>query len=169
MAEILMEMRQATPDQVNIVLTILDDVAQWMKAKGVQQWDSPPLQSFVDFVTEEIPRGDFYLAWLDGAPVGTIRLDWDKSAMWLTDRDAGYVYTLAVHPAQRGKRIGERMLDWAAQYVYDHRKRWVRLDCVASNQKLRSYYAGLGFTFLGVGKNDDDVIEFAMFEKEIGR
>ena len=87
--------------------------------------------------------------------------------MWLTDRDAGYVYTLAVHPSQRGKRIGQRMLDWAAQYVYDHGKRWVRLDCVASNQKLRSYYAVQGFTFLGVGKNEDDVIEFAMFEKEI--
>ena len=74
----VLELRQATPDQVHIVLKILDEVAQWMMAKGVQQWDSPAPQAFVNFVAEEIPRGDFYLAWLDGVPVGTVRVDWEK-------------------------------------------------------------------------------------------
>ena len=161
----MIEMRQATPDQLDLVLSILDDVAKRMTAKGVQQWDSPPPLWVRELIAEEIPKGNVFLAWLDGTAVGTVRLDWQKGEMWQTERDAGYVYTLAVHPSQRGKRIGEVMLNWVAQRIRERGKRWIRLDCIASNQTLCSYYVGQGFTFLGVVL--DVGIEWALFEKEI--
>ncbi|NJM40442.1 MAG: GNAT family N-acetyltransferase [Anaerolineae bacterium] len=158
-------MRPVTPEHIGVVLALLDDVAKWMLAKGVQQWESPPPQWVRDLIAEEIPKGNVFLAWLDGAVVGTVRLDWQKDAMWPTEREAGYVYTLAVHPSQHGKRIGEAMLSWAAQRIRERGKRWMRLDCIASNQALRDYYSGQGFAFLGVVL--DVGFEWALFEKEI--
>ena len=63
--------------------------------------------------------------------------------------DAGYLYSLAVHPRARGQAIGTVLLGWAEAHVRRRDRAYLRLDCMASNERLRRYYETHGFCFSG--------------------
>jgi ribosomal protein S18 acetylase RimI-like enzyme len=60
-----------------------------------------------------------------------------------------YVYTLAVRRKWAKQQFGCRLLEWASHRAQSLGRRWVRLDCVAENAFLRSYYTQAGFTDRG--------------------
>jgi hypothetical protein len=45
--------------------------------------------------------------------------------------------------------LGAALLGWAAESVRDAGRRFVRLDCVAGNPRLRAYYEAAGFAHRG--------------------
>lgn len=143
---------QAQPSELETVLDILEEAAQWLTAKGIDQW--PPgafrnghrrLQSLVDHLNQ----GEVYLAEVDGEAIGTIRLQWSDKPTWgdMPD-DAGYVHSLAIRRAFAGKGVGRQLLQWAENTVAARGKQYLRLDCMTENQALNRYYQQAGFTHL---------------------
>ena len=63
-----------------------------------------------------------------------------------------------------GHQIGLGLLRWAESQVAEAGRKFLRLDCMAANPALRSYYLKAGFTFVGeVQKNGWSA---ALFERE---
>lgn len=96
-----------------------------------------------------IAAGETWLAEVDGAPVGTVTLQW-SDPLWsdVDDPDAaGYVHRLAVRRSAAG--TGRALLDWAAATTLGHGRELLRLDCVAHNAALRAYYERAGFRQCG--------------------
>src|SRR5207245_1224968 len=56
-----------------------------------------------------------------------------------------YVHKLAIKRSYGGKRLGLRMLQWAEGKARKEGKRYLRLDCLASNKTIRNYYEKAGF------------------------
>lgn len=141
---------QAKPDELRVVIGIIDEVAAWLHAKGVtQQWPSPTPKSFVEFMETQIARGDVYLARIDGDAIGTFRFDWTDVDLWQDDPDGGgYVHSFAIRTRAHGKGVGAVMMAWAKRHVRERGKKFLRLDCWGGNEPLKRYYAGLGFTFV---------------------
>jgi len=147
----------AQPDELRVVIDILDEAAAWLHTKGItQQWHSPSLQSFVEFMEKQIARGDVYLARIDGDAIGTFRFDWSDEELWADDPDGGgYVHSFAIRTCAHGRGIGAAMMAWAKQHVREHGKKFLRLDCWGGNEPLKKYYAGLGFTFVKIVPEED--------------
>jgi GNAT superfamily N-acetyltransferase len=135
------DVRIATADDLAAVLGILDEAAAWLWSRSIRQW---PEYFRSSWVLPRLEAGETWLAWSGGEAVGTFTLQWDDVA-WSDhhDDDAGYVHRLAVRRSSAG--LGRVLLLRAADQVRDAGRHFLRLDCVATNETLRAYYAGLGF------------------------
>jgi hypothetical protein len=143
-ADDLLEVVVADASEVADVLDVLNEAASWLTACGIRQWPA----SFTPAMVEPCIRaGETWLAREGGELVGTVTLSWSDPAWPEALDDAGYVHRLAV--PRRGTGLGPRLLGWAAAEVTDRGRSHLRLDCVATNRKLRGYYEGLGFAYCG--------------------
>ncbi|MFI0238011.1 GNAT family N-acetyltransferase [Streptomyces sp. NPDC016845] len=136
--------RRATGVDTAEVLSVLDEAAEWLTARGVSQW---PPRFDPGWVTGAITRGETWLVDLAGEAVGTVTLDWADPLWDDLAGKAGYVHRLAVR--RRAAGVGVVALSWARDTAWQHGADALRLDCVRENERLRSYYEAYGFAHRG--------------------
>lgn len=134
----------ASAADIDDVLAVLNDAAAWLRASGLTQW---PERFKPEWIEPAIESGELWLARLDGEAAGTITLDWDDPLWEGVEGTAGYVRRVAVRRTASG--LGVALLDWAAATAGALGCAYLRLDCVSSNSRLRTYYEARGFTHQG--------------------
>lgn len=136
--------RPARAEEVETVAAILEEAADWLASRGINQWRMGDWLR--PYLAAGIARGEVYLAELGGEPIGTLRLQWSDEETWgAVPDDAGYVHSLAVRRAYGGRDVGRAMLRWAERTAAVAGKTYLRLDCMARNPALRAYYERAGF------------------------
>ncbi|WP_165953859.1 GNAT family N-acetyltransferase [Streptomyces sp. 8K308] len=136
--------RRATHECTPEVLSVLDEAAAWLMARGISQW---PARFQAAWVEEAISRGETWLVGLGEETAGTVTLDWQDRVWADVGGTAGYIHRLAVRRWATG--LGSIVLDWAAVRARQRGVAALRLDCVRSNHRLRSYYEERGFRHRG--------------------
>jgi len=165
MASANLKVRQAGLHDVDIVLGILDEAAGWLKQREIPSVWKPGGFSCQSFLAQ-ISHGEVYIALVDDHTVGTFTLQWTDSLFWgERPADAGYIHKLAIRPSSGGKGIGLEMLKWAEAQAKSAGKRFLRLNCLAEDRKIRDYYERAGFVYRG------DVVEprgrASLYEKRL--
>lgn len=114
-------------------------------SKGLEtRWTPSP--AFRQNIKDSIERGEVYVVKGTGGIVGTITVQWSDRKFWgEVPPDAGYVHKLAIKRSNSGKRLGLRMLQWAESKARAEGKKYLRLDCLATNKTIRLYYEKAGF------------------------
>ncbi|WP_433441807.1 GNAT family N-acetyltransferase [Nonomuraea sp. CA-141351] len=135
--------KRAESGQEDEVLAVLDETAAWLAARGVQQW---PARFERAWIEPAVARGETWLVEVEGKVAATVTLDW-SDPLWEEDGDAGYVHRMAVRRWAAG--LGGRVLGWAGDVARAEGRAYLRLDCVASNRRLRAYYESAGFAHRG--------------------
>ena len=130
-----------------VVAGLLDEATVWVGERGYEQW---PLPFPRDELEAAVERGEVYVAEVDREVVATVTLLWDDPMYW-GDRppDAAYVHKLAVRRACAGRQIGSAIVEWADMTAAAAGRAFLRLDCLADNPGIRSYYEQLGFEHHG--------------------
>lgn len=128
-------------------IDLLEEVAEWLEARGIKQWRPGNFRLSADYYAESIRLEEVQLALVGDELVGTLRLLLREPVVWpeIVEDDAVYVYNLAVKRAWADQHVGGRMLDWAADRAASLGRAWVRLDCVSDNGFLHHYYMRAGF------------------------
>lgn len=132
-------------DQTGDVLAVLDEAAGWLQQRGVEQW--PPRFEH-SWIEGPIRRGETWLVTVGGTVSGTVTLD-RSDRLWedVPSAAALYVHRMAVRRSAAG--LGAVILGWAADAASRLGLEVLRLDCVASNARLRTYYEDAGFVHCG--------------------
>lgn len=158
------EVRRAGSPELGVVVSILDEAAEWLVSRGIEQWEPG---SFAGRIAERIERGEMYLAEMHGQPFGTFALQWSDEETWgdVPD-DAGYVHGLAIRREYAGRGLGRALLRWAENQVASSGGEYLRLDCAAENRALNEYYERAGFEHRGrvVVRG----LEVSLYEKKVG-
>jgi ribosomal protein S18 acetylase RimI-like enzyme len=145
----VMELRiVAAQDQdLGRYIDLLEEVTDWLEARGIEQWCSGNFRLSSDYYAASIKQQEVQLAFVRDELVGTLRLLLREPTVWpdIVEDDAVYVYNLAVRRAWADRRLGRRMLEWAGDRAASLGRRYIRLDCVADNCFLREYYGQAGF------------------------
>jgi GNAT superfamily N-acetyltransferase len=136
--------RVAVPGQESDVLSVLNEAAAWLAGQGISQW---PPRFELPWVQGAIYRGETWLVAEDGRISATVTVDWSDPAWGDAGGSAGYLHRMAVR--RRAAGLGTVILDWAAGLARRHDRSALRLDCVASNDRLRAYYEAAGFAWRG--------------------
>lgn len=149
-------MEQATPQDTKEVLALLVNTAKWFQSKGSSQWGD--LLKGVDShrTDERIQAGDVFVCRENGGISGMVMLlkkpsEWDKT-LWQQQpsaSDAIYLHRIAIHRNYANKGLGKKILNWACESTQFEGKNRMRLDCVAHNEFLNSYYKEENFTYKG--------------------
>jgi hypothetical protein len=134
----------AAPGQATEVLAVLDEAAAWLRGRGVRQWPPRFEPSWVEGAVE---RGETWLAMAGERVSGTVTLDVSDPVWDGVPGAALYLHRMAVRRPAAG--LGAVILGWAAGVARGQGRAALRLDCVASNGRLRAYYERAGFAHCG--------------------
>ena len=142
-----MQIRQATPQDVEIVADILKEAARWLKQVGMPLWQEGELES--SRIVPDVNAGLFFLAEYSGDSAGTLKFQLDDPVVWPDARpqDAAYIHRLAVRRQFAGTGLSTDLLFWAVERTHALRRRFLRLDCDASRPRLRALYERFGFRY----------------------
>ncbi|MEQ7125403.1 GNAT family N-acetyltransferase [Actinopolymorpha sp. B11F2] len=150
-------LRQASAEDLPVVFALLNDAAEWLASRGIDQWPAR-FERDGEWRAERIEKyvsdGYVYIASDDRGYVGTITLsphaDPDFAHGWPDGPDdALYVYRMATMRRAAGRNLGARLLDWAGDQAERGGRSWLRLDVHRHNRELQRYYERLGFTRVG--------------------
>ncbi|HBZ79301.1 GNAT family N-acetyltransferase [Brevibacillus sp. FSL K6-0770] len=144
----------ATPHDTLAVISLLKQVAQWLKESGIRQWaflleggdDEEIAQAIVDQHTYLVRKGPELIGTFT---VAASQTEWDRH-IWGEDASENslYLHRLALRPATMRKGLGADLLTWITQHAASEQKN-LRLDCVADNPQLNQFYQRNGFHLLG--------------------
>ena len=153
---VLLSVDQASPDELPLVLELLDDAAQWLSQRGIHQWPARFTNAEgwrIERIRAYTDNGHTWLARINATAVATFTLsgaDPDYVDGWPDGPETGlYIYRMAVRRGFAGHDIGGRILDWSSARAAVLGYRWLRLDCHRDNYDLQSYYKAHGFERVG--------------------
>ncbi len=155
----------AEPLEIDTVLGILDEAASWLRESRmptVWKLGGFSRQTFLD----QISRGEVFIGLVEDKPAGTFVLQW-SDVLWWGERppDAGYVHKLAIRPSYAGQGVGVEMLGWAEARTRSMGRRFLRLNCMAEDRKIRDYYESAGFSYVKDVKGP--LATASLYEKEL--
>lgn len=125
---------------------VLREAAQWLVNR------QKPLWAVADFsdasVQQDVDGGLYVVARAGGEVMGVVRFQREDLAFW-PDAEPGtsaFLHKLAVRRAWAGRGVSVALLAFAREHARSLGLQYLRLDCVADRQALRTLYEGLGFT-----------------------
>jgi ribosomal protein S18 acetylase RimI-like enzyme len=152
----------ALPYDAAAVVALRDAAARWQRERGIRQWEVGEVTP--EQVRRQIERGEWHVVREPATssvpaefPVklrvevrAAVRVVTADPDVWGTrDDDAWYVHGLVVDRRQTGRALGARVLRRVEQDAWSRGRTAVRLDCVASNERLRRYYREQGYREVG--------------------
>jgi N-acetylglutamate synthase-like GNAT family acetyltransferase len=142
-----LSIRQATPQDIDVVSDILREAAAWLEQSGMQLWRQGELQ--LNNISAEVRSGLFFLAEGDGEPAGTIKFQLEDQLFWADVRqdESAFVHRLAIKRRFAGGEVSSALLLWAIARTDALGRRYLRLDCEVSRLRLRALFERMGFRF----------------------
>jgi len=168
----------AAPDQLALVAEVLDDASRRLLALGISQW---PIPFPVDKVIFPGTGATVYLAWDGDVAAGTFTLQRRDPAFWPDMGEAAggleawgrdgtrpvYLHRFATRSGYRG--LGTLMYSEAEAIARGWGANVMRLDCVASDAKIRAYYEAFGYESRGDITPPHLTFPAARYEKPLAR
>ncbi|MEU6512173.1 GNAT family N-acetyltransferase [Streptomyces sp. NPDC046942] len=164
--------RLADDADLAALVHLRDDAARWMLARGVvDQWRPGELGE--DHFRRIKASGEVWLAEAAGRVVGAWELWWEDEDAWGSQPPtAGYVHRLMVAHGSVPPGTGRKLLHVAERRVAEAGLLLVRLDCLATNERLNAYYLNAGYRVVGrkEGKPQPGGMpkSFTLLEKPVG-
>lgn len=141
--------RLAVPGDAARLVALRDDAARWMERGGIAQWRPGELDE--SHFLRRMAEGEVWLAEDDaGRVAGAFELWWSDEHAWGPRPPvAGYVHRLMTDRATALPGLGRVLLAHAELRITAEGRSLARLDCVATNPRLRGYYEAAGYAVVG--------------------
>ena len=162
-----MEFRKVRAEEATAVQQILLENGRWMLSQGIDQWPIEWLDSIADEISASVTDGNFWCFESGDEIVAVVEMHPGPEQLWGLDAELSlYVHKLAIRRAHASRSLSSKLLRCVIGRAREEQRRCVRLDCVASNKRLRSYYADQGFRFVRTENNGE--VELALYQLELG-
>jgi GNAT superfamily N-acetyltransferase len=163
--------RLATPADLELILGLIDDAANWLRTRNTDQWSKPwPNRLERDLrVVRGLMACRTWLVEDDGIPVATVTYRPDGNQdLWTAQEQSEpgvYMSRLVINRAYAGRGVGADLTNWAgARARREFGAQTLRIDVWTDNYRLHEYYMGRGFTYLR--KHEDEAYpSAALFAK----
>lgn len=163
--------RLATPDDLEVILGLIDDAADWLRTRNTDQWSKPwPNRLERDLrVVRGLMACRTWLVEDDGTAVATVTYRPDGNQDLWTDQEqsepAVYMSRLVINRSYAGHGIGADLTNWAgARARREFGAETLRIDVWTDNYRLHEYYMSHGFTWLR-NHHDEAYPSAALFAK----
>lgn len=167
-----MELRKATIEETETAMFLLKESADWLKSIRSNQWSDVLQGEDKHGLADAVAREEvFFFYNSKNHLVGMVAAwknptEWDR-LLWKTvgfNKEACYLHRVIIRPAYRGKSYGTELLS-ALKLEFSGEVSELRLDCLASNQKLKQFYEKNGFTNSGSSSDSNgNLFELFLFE-----
>lgn len=145
-----LEARLATEQDFPGLLAILNHALRYKQHREDRSWGGDDFNAAE--LRDYMRHADLYAVTQQDEVVGTFSLTWeDDEGKWAGQPalPAAYLHRLAVAEDRHGWKLGEKLVEQAAQLARQHSRQYLRLDCNADSARLCAYYENLGFERVG--------------------
>ena len=160
-------MKKVYLKDLDTIYGIILECAEWLKSKGVKQWNPPyPKNRF----EKDIGKGSVYYFISVKGVIGTVTLSTKKpfyypKTLWKSSSKTWYITKFAVPRKLKGKGIGKNLLTKIGNKAKARKIKRLGLDIPEHNKKLRNYYSSSGF--VQIKKDIFNNYVFLLMEKRI--
>lgn len=160
-----MHIDQALPAEAATVAAVLNEAAQWLATEGRPLWSAADID--IERVQRDTDAGRYFIARENGDVAGVVRIDMEDPFFWpeIEPGSSAFVHKLAVRRSWGGKGVSTTLLAFARERTCSLGRPYLRLDCVADRQALRTLYEGFGFVLHSVIQKGNG--SFARYELRI--
>ena len=168
--------RIARPDEIGIVLGLIDRAAVWLRSKDTTQWAEPwpNEEGRWKRVHEALADAETWLLFDGQDAIGTVSVKLDgHEELWTPEErktQAVYLHRLVIDREYAGIGLGAELIDWAARKGASRLRNaeLVRIDVWTDNHALHDYYCRQGFKDVDIRETSDRTPSGALFQKAIG-
>ena len=161
-----MNLRQVNTSEFDIVLDVLHENAIWLLSKGIFQWPLDWLESIRTEIKASIDSDLFYAAEIGNKLAAVIEIRSAPEEIWQNDEaEALYIHKLAICRKYAGSGLGQNIITLIKSKAKRQDINYLRLDCVAHNNKLREYYESCEFKLKGIVEAGE--VNLALYEHKI--
>lgn len=171
-----LHIRPARADDTRYIISLSASVQTALTASGSLQEIGPLARTVVE---TSIQGSHAYLLELNGQPIGSVLID-PLDGVFVNTANIAYVswgvvenlpgpfwylHALMLEPADQGSGLGREFLEGVLRLMKMEQRRdgVVILDCWAGNEKLRRFYADVGFQHHGDFPENDYHISVYIF------
>lgn len=140
--------RRAEADEADLVSSILDEAAAWLRDRDMPMWTDEELDPAE--ARRHVHEGLYHLAIVGGEPAGTLRFQLNDAEAWpelAGTTDSAFVHRVAVRRRFAGSTVSSALLQWAKDEARARGLDYLRLDCEAGRPSLRAVYEKNGFSY----------------------
>ena len=144
-----MRIIQAHDEHVHPAMDLLSDCIRDLRRHGINQWDD--IYPNLDTVTKDVAGRTLYVALQENRCLGAVCLTEEQAAAyrevsWVGGEPAFVIHRLCVAPAQQGRGILSRMVDFAEGFAEEKGYASIRLDAYTGNERAVRLYERRGYT-----------------------
>ena len=163
-----MEFKQANSEAFELIFEILHENAKWLETRNIVQWPLDWLESIRPEIRASIEAELFYAVEVNNKLAAVLEIRSAPVLLWGNNQDeAHYIHKLAIQRQYSGSSLGRNILALLKSEARQKNISFLRLDCVAHNDKLRAYYESCGFNLKGIV--DAGEVNLALYEHQIQR
>ncbi|MCR8656771.1 GNAT family N-acetyltransferase [Paenibacillus endoradicis] len=159
----------AHKEEADEIMSLLLDTAKWLQNKGSQQWGELLRGHDSHNTVGSIEKEEVFVCKHHNEIVGVVILKREPSAwdhqLWGSeanaDDEAIYLHRLTISRKCANTGLGSALLNWCDSSISFRKKKFMRLDCIANNRKLFSFYESNHYEYMGQAGN------FKKFEKRL--
>jgi ribosomal protein S18 acetylase RimI-like enzyme len=147
------QIRSAREEDLQTVLSLLNEVTLDLYQKGIYQWDYPWEEKRV---LSQINNQHLYVLLTEGHQIaGTFCVsEIHKINDLPVEANSKYLSQIAVSPKLQGMKFGSKIIQFACSLAEETDKT-LYLDCWAGNDKLKAFYTSNGLTYTGDFPEED--------------
>lgn len=145
-----MEITNSTTDDIDEIFRLYIIATDFQKTRFTVHW--PEFER--SLVETEIAEKRQWKIVIDNKIACVWATTFNDPQIWEEKNNdpAIYIHRIATNPDFRGQNLVEHIVEWARQYAFENKKKFIRMDTVGNNSGLINYYSKCGFDFLGLSK-----------------
>ena len=148
--EPVLDIKQATKNDISIIEDIFFDVIRWMDEKDISnKWNSENIKW--KNLKKDYKISDFFILYYNKYPAGCIAIT-DEDRTYFSNCKKGeniFLHKMAVKRNYAGNDLSRYLIDYAKKYAVENNKKSIKLDCNMKREKLRELYEKNGFVLVG--------------------
>lgn len=142
----------ANMNDIDLILQLYSERMQWFKDNNIKQWSKYLTNHPKSEFEEAINNKNFYIILKDNEIIAGFELSED-SREWKDNVTSSY-YIYKVVTKVGHKNIGNIIFQKCKEIARKNGKKYLRLDCLKSNEKLNNIYESHNFKLVRYGSNE---------------
>lgn len=155
--------RKANKQDLKAYHDIIVERCKWFKDKNIIQWDDDYLLIFnEEYFNRCLNSDDIFVAVKDSEIIGGMLIR-DKDIYYSRDGNTYYLHHFVTKLGN--SKTGDILLNYALEYCKKNKKKYLRLDCINTNEKLNNYYLTKEFVCTGTMAKRNHF--YNLYEREV--
>lgn len=148
---------------IDSILELYSERIKWFKDNNIRQWGKYLINHPKSEFEELINNNNYYIIKINNEIIAGFELSFDSKYWKDNNTPAYYIYKVVTKVGT--KNIGNIIFKECKGIAKLNNKKYLRLDCLKSNEKLNNIYESHNFKLIRYGHNDS--YEYSLREFEI--